>query len=293
MPLPGRPAKALPQPAAAGRAPAAPGAARRLPGQLRLRRRAGCCSPSAFTARVDRGRRVRDHAGRHPAAGRGGGRAARLRRAERARLRASVAEPVRGRLPAGAASRASWPRSGPAGGTRPPGATLAYLIGLWPLLFVLDTVVLTRLAHASGRDHPARLVLGAPGQRWPGLRQRHAGARRRRSAISRMARTGLARGALYRGHAAQGPAGRGGLPGRVPAVQLRARADRPGARPDRQRGAARSRRPARPGQGGARPARARWARCTPPGKAAPPPTRDQLAGGGQTTDSRTALERRP
>ena len=106
----------------------------------------------------------------------------------------------------------------------------AYLVGLWPLLFVLDTAVLSVwLMLLAGVTLPA--WYWAP--RGPRLgytrprRTRHA-----RSATSRTARTGPAPGA-----SSWTPCPRRcwprPLPGRVPDLQLRARGDRAGARPGR------------------------------------------------------------
>ncbi len=171
---------------------------------------------------------------------------------ERARLRSVLAGPVAGgyRQVTGrgimAQVRTRW---------RDPATwrEVAYLIGLWPLLFGLDTVVLTVwLTLLAGVTLPA--WYWAPRGN-VGLSYTAGGVPVHGVALGYFPHGPNGPGCLgsLRGHPAPGLRRRGLLPGRVPALQLRARGHGPRSRPHRGRPAARARRPARAGQGGAHP----------------------------------------
>ena len=167
----------------------------------------------------------------------------------------------------------------------------AYLFALFPLLWALDLAVLVVwLVLLAGITVPA-WYWSVPETFNNGQSRVTACS----SATSRTARAGPAHGAGSWATLHQALIAAADLPGAVPAVQLRAGGRRPAARPDRQRAAARARRPDGRSEGGARPGRARWARCTlnqnPLNRcirsqcirridAVPSPMRDQLMGEG-------------
>jgi hypothetical protein len=155
---------------------------------------------------------------------------------------------------------------------------VAYLIGLWPLLFIMDTVVLTvwltllagitlpawywaprgnvGLGYANDTQvHGVTLGYFPHGPLGPGGWGIHVDTLPKALVAGAVV---LVSSAYY--HVSCGPPGcTRGLPARCCALP--------------QTCSSRRRRCSL--------VRARWAHCTQPGKAAPPPTRDQLAGGGK------------